>query len=85
MLAGRVPLGPVSAGGLLSEMDPTRLRMRYILGIFFAAVATAAVLRHVIHIYVGFSREEIRTISLIAAGVVILLALILFRRKKRQS
>ena len=29
-------------------MDPTKLRMRYLLGIFLAAVVTAAVLRHVL-------------------------------------
>ena len=34
---------------LLCVMDPTKLRMRYLLGIFLAAVVTAAVLRHVLH------------------------------------
>jgi hypothetical protein len=27
-------------------MDPTKIRMRYLLGIFLAAVVTAAALRH---------------------------------------
>jgi hypothetical protein len=54
------------------------------LGIFLAAVVTAAVLRHVVHVYGGFSREDIRIIALIAAGVG-LLAIIYVRTRKRQS
>jgi LPXTG-motif cell wall-anchored protein len=58
--------------------------MRHIVGIAGAAVATAAALRHIVHVYIGFSREEIRTIALIAAGIGVLVAIILFRRRKRQ-
>ena len=66
--------------GLFSKMDPTRLRKRYLLAIFGAAVVTAAVLRHVAHVNGGFSREEIRTDALIAAALIVL-AIIFFRRK----
>jgi hypothetical protein len=39
-------------------MDPTKLRMRYLVGILVAAVVTAAALRHFLHVEAGFSREE---------------------------
>jgi fluoride ion exporter CrcB/FEX len=65
-------------------MDPTKLRMRYLLGIFLAAVLTAAVLRHVLHTQVGFAREDIRTGVLIAAAVAIFLLVALFRWSRRQ-
>jgi hypothetical protein len=66
-------------------MDPTSFRLRYLIGILLAAVVTAAVLRHVIHVYAGYSREEIRTIALISAGAAVLGALIFFRMRKRRS
>jgi len=65
-------------------MDPTKLRMRYLLGIFLAAVMTAAVLRHVLHTQVGIAREDIRTGVLIAAAVGISLLIAFFRWSRRQ-
>jgi hypothetical protein len=65
-------------------MDPTKLRMRYLLGIFLAAVVTAAGLRHVLHTQVGIAREDIRTGVLIAAGVAIFLFIAFFRWSRRQ-
>jgi fluoride ion exporter CrcB/FEX len=65
-------------------MDPTKLRMRYLLGIFLAAVVTAAVLRHVLHTQVGIAREDIRTGVLIAAAVAIFLLVAVFRWSRRQ-
>jgi len=65
-------------------MDPTKLRMRYLLGIFLAAVVTAAVLRHVLHTQVGIAREDIRTGVLIAAAVAIFLLVAFFRWRRRQ-
>jgi len=41
-------------------MDPIKLRMRYLVGFFLAAVLTAAALRHILHVHAGFAREEIR-------------------------
>jgi len=65
-------------------MDPTKLRMRYLLGIFLAAVVTAAMLRHVLHTQVGIAREDIRTGVLIAAAVGISLLIAFFRWSRRQ-
>ena len=65
-------------------MDPTSVRLRYLVGIFFAAVVTAALLRHAVHVYAGFSREEIRAMALMAAGAGVLLVVIFFRTRKRQ-
>jgi fluoride ion exporter CrcB/FEX len=70
-------------GRLFSGMDPTSFRMRHLLAVVVVAGITAAVLRHFFHVHVGFSREEIRTGALIAAAVGILLAIIIFRRKRR--
>jgi len=69
---------------LLCVMDPTKLRMRYLLGIFLAAVVTAAVLRHVLHTQVGITREDIRTGVLIAAAVAIFLFIAFFGWRRRQ-
>jgi hypothetical protein len=69
--------------GAVYEMDPLSFRFRYFLAILFAAVVTAAALRHIIHVYVGFSREEIRTAALIATPLVAI-AIIFFRRRRRQ-
>ena len=69
---------------LLCVMDPTKLRMRYLLDIFLAAVVTAAVLRHVLHTQVGIAREDIRTGVLIAAAVAMFLLIAFFRRSRRQ-
>jgi hypothetical protein len=63
-------------------MDPAKIRMRYLLGIIVAALLTAAVLRHVLHVNVGFTRKEILALALIAATVTIV-AFVFFFRKRR--
>jgi hypothetical protein len=65
-------------------MDPTKLRMRYLLGIFLAAVATAAALRHFLHVQVGLAREDIRTVVLITAGIGIFFLIAVFRWSGRR-
>ena len=70
--------------GVASRMDSLNLRFRYVLAFLIGAVITAAALRHGAHVYGGFSREEIRTDALMAIPVVAL-ALISFRRKRRQK
>ena len=65
-------------------MDPTKLRMRYLLGIFLAAVSTAAALRHILHTQVGLAREDIRTGVLITAAIGIFLLIAFFRWSRRQ-
>jgi hypothetical protein len=57
--------------------------MRYLLGIFLAAVATAATLRHVLHVQVGLAREDIRVGVLITAGIGIFLMIAFFRWSRR--
>ena len=64
-------------------MDPIKLRMRYLVGFFVAAVLAAAALRHILHVHAGFAREEIRTGVLITAGLGIFLAIVLFRWFRR--
>jgi hypothetical protein len=59
-------------------MDPIKLRMRNLIGFFVAAVPTAAVLRHFLHVQVGVTREEIRRGGLITAGVAIFFSAIVF-------
>jgi heme/copper-type cytochrome/quinol oxidase subunit 4 len=64
-------------------MDPTKFRLRYLLGIFVAAIVTAAGLRHFLHVGAGYSREEIRALALIAAviGIFLVIALVRWRRR----
>jgi hypothetical protein len=64
-------------------MDPIKLRMRYLVGFFVAAVLTAAALRHILHVHAGFAREEIRMGVLITAGIGVFLAIVLFRWFRR--
>jgi uncharacterized membrane protein YeaQ/YmgE (transglycosylase-associated protein family) len=65
-------------------MDPTKFRLRYLLGIFIAAVVTAAALRHFLHVDAGYTPEEIRTLALVPAVVGIVLAIALFRWRRRR-
>jgi hypothetical protein len=62
-------------------MDPAQIRMRYLIGIFFAALLTAAALRHVLHVHVGFTRKEILALALIAAVVTITMVVVFVRKK----
>jgi hypothetical protein len=67
---------------LICAMDPIKLRMRYLIGFFVAAVLTAAVLRHFLHVQVGFTREEIRSGVLITASIAIFFTAIVFRWRR---
>lgn len=60
------------------------LRLRFVLAFLLTAVITAALLRHVIHVYGGMSREEIRLDALLALPAVAA-AIIFFRRRRRQQ
>src|SRR5713226_1087148 len=64
-------------------MDPTKIRFSYLLGIIFAAVLTAGVLRHVLHVGVGFTRKEILAGALLAAATTIFLTVAFFRWNRR--
>jgi hypothetical protein len=69
-------------GRRLSVMDPTKIRMRYLAGILVAAVITAAVLRHTLHVHAGFTRQEIAILAFVALAAV-LTAVVLIRRRRR--
>jgi hypothetical protein len=45
--------------------------MRHLLGIIAAAVVIAAALRHIFHVHLGLSREEIRAEALIAVAAIV--------------
>jgi hypothetical protein len=65
-------------------LDPRQFRLRYFLAIVFGAILIAALLRHVLHVYGGMSREDIRADALIAAlfiGVGAILLRALYRRR----
>lgn len=63
-------------------MDPTKVRMRYLVGILMAAVLTAGILRHSLHVHAGFTRVEIAILAL-AALTAVLLAVGLVRQRRR--
>ena len=62
-------------------MDPLSFRFRHVLAVLFAAVVTAAALRHIVHVYGGIPREEIRVDALLTIPLVVL-AIVLLRRKR---
>jgi hypothetical protein len=62
--------------------DPREFRLRYFVVLAFATVLLAALLRHVLHVYGGLSREDIRVDALLAALAIGVMAA-LFRRAYR--
>lgn len=64
-------------------MDPTKIRMSYLLIILFAALITAAVLRHVLHVNAGFSRKEILEGALACVALAVCIGLV-FRPRRRE-
>jgi len=48
-----------------------------------AAILIAALLRHVLHVYGGLSREDIRADALIAVLVIVLTTILLRRLSRR--
>ena len=67
--------------GIASMMDALNLRFRHVVAFIVGALIVAAVLRHTIHVYGGFSREEIRAGALAALPAVVL-AIIFLQRKR---
>jgi hypothetical protein len=64
-------------------VDPRSFRLRNFLAIAFAAVFTAAVLRHVLHVYGGISREDIRADALLAT-LIVGVATVFYQRTSRR-
>ena len=58
-------------------LDPRQFRLRYLVAIVVATVLIAALLRHVLHVYGGLTREDIRVDALIAALIVGVAAVLL--------
>ena len=52
--------------------DAINTRVKYILAFLIGAIIVAAVLRHTVHVYGGFSREEIRAGALLALPAAVL-------------
>jgi hypothetical protein len=71
------------ASGDRPVWDPRSFRLRNFLAIVFAAVLIAAILRHVLHVYGGLPREEIRVDSFIAILIVAAVT-VFFQRASRQ-
>jgi hypothetical protein len=63
-------------------MDPLDRRFRYVIAFLIGALITAAALRHVLHVYGGITREEMRWDALMAISAVAL-AIIFFRRMRQ--
>jgi hypothetical protein len=63
-------------------MDPTKIRMRYLLGILIAAVLTAGVLRHTLHVHAGFTRVEIAILALAALAAILMVAGLVRSRRR---
>jgi uncharacterized membrane protein len=51
-------------------MEALNARFRYFVALFIAAVIVAVFLRHAVHVYAGYSREEIGIGALIACMAV---------------
>ena len=77
----------ITARGLwhgVARMYSLDRRFRYVVAFLIGALITAAVLRHVLHVYGGITREEMRWDALIAVPA-IALAIIIFRRMRHRK
>jgi hypothetical protein len=68
----------------VARMDSFEQRFRYVVAFLIGAVITAAVLRHVLHVYGGIPPEEMRWDALMAIPAVAL-AIIFFLRKRHRK
>lgn len=64
-------------------LDPREFRLRYLVAIVVGTILIAAFLRHLLHVYGGLSREDIRVDALIAA-LIIGIAAVLYKRAYRR-
>jgi hypothetical protein len=64
----------------VAKMHTLDERSEYLL-VFLVGVITAAALRHIVHVYGGIPREEIRSDAMIAIPL-IALVIVFFRRKR---
>jgi hypothetical protein len=59
-------------------------RVKYTLLFLVTALFVAAVLRHTVHVYGGFSREEIRAAALLALPAAFIAYHLIIRRRYRR-
>ncbi len=64
-------------------LDPREFRLRYLVAIVVGTILIAALLRHLLHVYGGLSREDIRVDALIAA-LIVGIAAFLYKRAYRR-
>lgn len=72
----------VCPGRINAMLEALNTRFWHIIVSLFAAIVSAALLRHTVHVYAGISREEIRAGALIACFIVVFF-LVLFMLKRR--
>ena len=65
-------------------MDPTQFRARYLFLILVAAILTAALLRHVLHVDGGFTRKQILVGALVALAIGAIVAGVFSRWRRRR-
>ena len=65
-------------------MDTLNARFRHVVVFLIIAVFVAAVLRHVLHAYGSMSREEIRTVALMALPLAVFFYLTVTAIKRRR-
>jgi hypothetical protein len=65
-------------------MDPTQIRARYLFLILLAAVLTAALLRHFLHVEGGFTRKQILVGALVAVAIGAIVAAVFSRWRRRR-
>jgi hypothetical protein len=68
--------------GQVRVWDPRSYRLRHLLAVLLVAALVAAALRHLLHVYGGLPREEIRWEAL-AGALIVLVATLLFRKYRR--
>jgi multisubunit Na+/H+ antiporter MnhF subunit len=66
-------------------VDPTQIRMRRLILILLAAVLTAALLRHTLHVEGGLTRKQILAAALVvlAVGTIATVAFSRWKRRRR--
>jgi hypothetical protein len=68
--------------GMPDKLEQLHLRAKYVIGFLLAAVITAAILRHAIHMYGGVPPAQIRTAALLGVPATIF-SIFLLRRRRR--
>ena len=64
-------------------LDPREFRLRYLVAIVVGTILIAAFLRHLLHVYGGLSREDVR-VDVLIAGLIIGIAAVLYKRAYRR-